>query len=459
MSALLFWNLAVWVVVAGLRFGDDVDLAIGLPATAWPMAAGVSVGLAALSLRRAILAGEAPWRGADRRALWILCGLGPLAFWIAGDRVATTGPEVVLAIVLAVVGLERVVAHRARIFAATTWFATGGRAGRALALGTVVVLGVVAVLARANPDAESSDTKWAFALSTYPLYAMVQLGAVMVLPIAVWSRRGERSPVAIVAGVALLFALVHAPNPVVMSLTGAGMVAWAIAHRHGVGFAWLALSMGLCGAAIAQGVPQDLTQNLRVNAGYVLARQTERAVERYDARVERLASDDAFVDAGGTLRAWLGMLHEEGFGTPPSDRVLDDWSARVRNANRDRIVRMFLDSAEFRRRHGVGALMDGRDRSLLFSTFEPTHPAHAAYERLRSREPDRAPETAFDAFLVELYRVLLQRVPSTDEILGWSPVPPARDRVEVVRVALAQAGIEDPAPWRRPAEGPRWARP
>ena len=139
MTALLLWNLAVWVVVAGLRFGGDLDLALalGIEPVSWPITAGVSVGLALLALRRAIAVGEAPWRDADRRALWILCGLGPLALWITADRVVTSGPEVVVFAILGAVGVERVVAHRARVLRASTWWSTGGRTGAVLALGTL----------------------------------------------------------------------------------------------------------------------------------------------------------------------------------------------------------------------------------------------------------------------------------------------------------------------------------
>lgn len=460
MVALVLWNLAAWIVVAGLRFGDDVDLALfGVRAGSWPMIAGVAAGLAVLAFRREVADERRPCGNRDRLALWILLGLGPLTLWSVGDREPLRGVDTIVFGVMALVGLERVFSHRRDVFRARAWFGVGGTTGRWLALGTAVVLAGLAAVALSVDGVEASPTKWALALATYPLYALVQLAVALVLPARVWRDDGHGARAVVVAA-AVLFALIHAPNPVAMVLTGVGMIGWMLASRRGVGLAWLALSMGLCGATVAQGLPFAWTENLRVNAGFVLARQTERHIRTYDARVDDLASDATFDATGGDLRGWLARLYVEAFADDdPPAWLLDDWTHRTLNANRDRIVRVFLDSAEFRRRHGVERIMEGEDRSLLFSTFEPWHPAQQVYEALRVADPAQPPAPPFEDFLRATYQATLQRVASTEEIEGWDPVPPARDRIEVVRVVLAQAGIEDPAVWRRPPQWPVWARP
>jgi hypothetical protein len=460
MAALLLFHLAGAVLVAGFRFGDDVDLAVGLGPRSWPMLAAVTVGLAALAVRRQVMAGRAPWSSFDRAALWTLAGVGPVVLWAVGDRQALRGVDTFVFGAMAAVGVALLVRHRVRWTRSRPWFGAGGKAGRWLLLGTLVAGAGVGLVILAGPGPEPPTTigGWVLALSTYPLYALVQLGAALALPAFVW-RRDAASPRAIVVACAVLFALIHAPNPLVMGLTGLGMLAWAAAYLRGVGLVWIALSMGLLGALVAQGLPEPTTQNMRVNAGYVLALRTDRHVEAYDARVDRLASDAFHERHGGRLRPWLAAVAREVTGREPAAAVLDDWERRIRHANRDRILRMFLESGEFRRRHGIGRIFEGRDRSLLFSTFEPWHPAHAVYDSLRARDPAAPVDESFEDFLRRVYGAVLGREASIEELEGWSSRLPYRARVEVVRVVLARAGIEDPAPWRRPESWPRWAVP
>ena len=460
MAALLLFHLAGAVLVAGFRFGHDVDLALGLGPRSWPMLAAVTTGLAVLALRRQALAGRAPWSSFDRAALWSLVGVGPVVLWAIGDREAFRGVDTFVFAVMLAIGAAVLVRHRVRWTRTRPWFGTGGKVGRWLLAGTLVAAvllgGVIAVGGRG----ESVDGigGWLLALSTYPLYALVQLGAALALPVFVWRRDGA-PPAVVVLACSVLFALIHAPNPAAVVLTGLGMAGWAAAYQRGVGIVWTALSMGLLGALAAQGLPEPVSRNMRVNAGYVLALQTERHVEAYDARVARLASESFLEDHGGRLRPWLVAVARGATGDEPAPGVLDDWERRIRHANRDRILRMFLESQEFRRRHGIDRVFEGRDRSLLFTTFEPWHPAHVAYDSLRAADPGARVDLSFDDFLRRAYRELLGREASPEELQGWSPRLPRRARVEVVRVVLQRAGIEDPAPWRRPESWPPWAVP
>jgi len=459
MVAIVLWNLAVWIVVAGLRFGVDMDLALPFARRSWPFAAAVSGALFVLAFRREVVEGRRPCSSRDHAALWIILGIGPLLLWIFGDRVVTRGFDAIVLVALALVGLERVVAHRKLVFRRDVWFATGGRVGGALAAGTAVVAVVAFVAGRFAGSGEADPTHWAVALATYPLYAMVQLGATLALPARVWRSKDEHGPRATIAGLAFVFAWIHAPNPLVMVLTGGGMVAWALAHQRRVGFAWIALSMGLAGATVAQSLPDSWTQNMRVGAAYVLALQTERHIDAYDDQVEAWSTDAYWKESGSSTEGWLRAISQDIFGASIANAVLEDWTFRLQHARRRQIVLAFLDTERFRRRHGIERRMDGRDRSLLHSTFAPWHPAQGAVLETLEEDPSNPPVEDFEAFLARIYREVLDRDGSDEEIASWSQEPRPGDRPEIVRHVLGLVGVEDPAEWRRPADPLAWARP
>ena len=457
MLSLVLFHAALCLLVAGLRFGPELDLVLGPLASGWATLTAVLAGLAALALRRELRRGEIPWNDFDTVAAWLILVAGPALLWAVADREITSGIDALVLGAMLALGVVLLFRHRGEWTAARVWFATGGRAGRALLIGTVSALLLIA-FAIAAVRAESAlpePSQWVFALSTYPLYAAVQLGAALVLPVMVWRRRGH-SERAVVTACAVLFLLIHAPNPVALTLTGIGMIGWAWAHLRGVGFVWLALSMGLLGAVVAQGLPQTRTAHMRVGATYVLKRMNDRAIEAYDARVAALASDEFFAASGGTLRDWLRALHVEIVGLFFTGLYLVLSQRRVLPRYRNAIALRFLDSDEFHRRHGIDRYLTGTDRRMFFSTFERWHPAHERLDAVWADDPAAPLAHDWRTHMTRTYEALLDRTPSAPEVDGWPRWPRADDRTDVVRVVLFNAGIDDPAEWRQPDDWPVW---
>ena len=449
MTALLLTHLALVLLIGGLRFGADLDLFLGfaLSPERWAMATGVLLGLAGLALRREVLERRPPWRGRERAAVWSLLVLVPALHWAFGDEVMQWGVDAVLLLLAAVVGWAVVLA---RPVARSGRFWWGDRARPLLVL--VLFTGVGLTLLLTLGDARGAGPlPWL----TYPLYALVQLGLLLELPERLWSREGV-GRLARVLGLSLLFAMVHGPNPVVLLLTAIGMAVWASARIAGAGLLPLALSMGLLGAAAAQALPEESTQHMRVGPGFVLKQARERALLRYDERVGRLASDATFQRAGGTLAGWLDLVHREVFGEAMDEATREGWIALVDARHRAHVVRVVLESEEYRRAHGIQRIMEGSDRSLLFSTFRPWHPAQEPYDELVERARRNATSETHADFVRHVFEVLLGRTPSARGLEEWSPWPAAIRREEIVRRFLEEAGVEDPASWRRPERPLPW---
>jgi hypothetical protein len=405
MTALLLLHLALTLLVAGLRFPDALDLVAPFPLdlTRWATLSGVLLGLSLVALRREHEAGRAPWSNLRRASAWTLLVLVPAILWIVGDLSIERGAEPVVlgAGVLAVVvawrkeGLGR--APQVRILghasASLRWVLPATLIGGALLALTTSLVGTA--------DPVPTTREWAFALLTYPLYAAFQLLFLLVLPWTLWRREGRTEPAAVV-GCALLFSLVHWPNPLLLVATLLSMLVWATAWSRGAGLLPLALSMGLLGGVVAQALPDSVIGHARVGPGYVLRFDYERQLARYDARVEELASDEAWQASGSTLEGWLGQLHRATLGEAASASTLLAWIRHIDAAYRARVILTVLESPEFRRSRGIGRNFREPDRLLLHSTFRPWHPAHAAYDSLRTVGAYHRAGGTFQAFVLLL---------------------------------------------------------
>lgn len=459
MTALLLLHLAFVLLIAGFRFPDALDLVAPFPldTVRWASLCGVLLGLGLVALRREIRAERAPWVDGRRASAWTLLVLVPAILWRVGDLSIERGADSVVIVggVLAVVAAWR-----------RQWRGPGsrlrlvGRAGPNLrwVLPTTLIGGAVLAVAvgfvgMAKPA--PAATEWAWSLATYPIYAFFQLVFLLVLPWSLWRGEGRTESAAIV-GCALLFSLVHWPNPVLLVATFAGMLVWATAWSRGAGLLPLALSMGLLGAVVAQALPAPVIGHARVGPGYVLRSDHERQLAHYDARVGDLASDECWKAAGGTLDDWLDFLHRECLGASAPPTVLRSWVRRIGNAHRARVILTFLESEEFRRKRGIGRNFRASDRRLLHSTFRPWHPSHAAYDSLRTAAAYQRAGGTFPNFVRRLYRELLRRSPSKAELSSWRDHPSAPHRMEIVRSFLARGGQTDPLEFRRRTQPPLW---
>lgn len=443
MIALVLVHLAAIVLIAGLRFPHALDLVFGMPVAPerWAMLSGVLVCIAALALRREIAEGRAPWAGLQRVALWSALVLAPALVWSLGDAEATLGIDLV---VLGGAGLLGWMVVLRRPAARTREFWVGGSRAWWIALGGITA---VAIAALAVQSGVRTHSLWPWL--TYPFYALLQLGVLLELPERIWRHDGV-GRAGRVLGLAVLFALVHGPNPLVLGLTALGMTVWALARTAGVGLVPIALSMGLLGATVARVLPEVETQNMRVGPGYVIKRSRARVLDAYVQRVNDLASDASFVRAGGNLAGWLDLVHREVFDRPIDARTREAWITLLRQRLREQVVRITLESPEYRQRHGIQRLMIGPDRSLLYSTFRPWHPAQEAYAELSARAADRVHEEEHADFVRHVYETLQGRTPSEGEVAAWQPYPDLEGRIEIVRRFLLEAGIPDPGHWDYP---------
>lgn len=441
MVALLLAHLAVLVLVAGLRFVHSLDLVLGfsLSLERWAMLSGVLASLAILALRREIAEGRAPWSSLERAALWIVLVVAPLLVWSLGDAEAAFGADLVVLGVAGVLGWA-VVLRRPPARTRSFWW--GGSRRWCIGLGMLTAV-VIFALVLNDPRRPTSVWPWL----TYPLYASLQLGLLLELPERVWRADGV-GRTARVMGLSVLFALIHGPNAVVLSLTALGMAVWASARIAGVGLVPLALSMGLLGATVAQSLPADETQNMRVGPGYVIKRERARVLAAYVERVRSLASDAAYARGGDTLAGWLDLVHREVFAAPLPDSTRAAWLDLIHARLRAQVVRITLESEEYRTRHGIERFMVGPDRSLLYSTFRPWHPAQAAYAGLSARASERVREEDHASFVRHVYETLQRRTPSDAELAAWRARPDEAGRVEIVRRFLLEAGIADPGHWK-----------
>jgi len=105
-------------------------------------------------------------------------------------------------------------------------------------------------------------------LLLYPLYALLQLAVFLAIPATRLKAAGAR-PLAVTATCAVVFALAHAPNPLLMLVTGLAMLAWAGQFLRGRSLVALALIMGIAATGFRYAVPAQYHADLRIGPDYV----------------------------------------------------------------------------------------------------------------------------------------------------------------------------------------------
>lgn len=252
------------------------------------------------------------------------------------------------------------------------------------------------------------DDPAAIALSVllYPLYAALQLALLLVLPWP-WLMAACRGRwVVAVAAAAILFGLVHWPNPLLMALTAAGMVFWATEHRQGRPLTALALSMGLLATLAAQGLPAHLTRHMRVGPAMVHAHAVPAVVEA------TLTDLSAASPAGPSPRQVIASLYPPVVGRSAHGDELDRWARVVAHEQRCFLAWEFLSSGEFARRH-AGQPPPGMDGARYWTDLPAPWPT-----RIREQAA-RADSGSWQAYIISCYEELLGRTPSAGEVDDW----------------------------------------
>ncbi len=277
------------------------------------------------------------------------------------------------------------------------------------------------------------DFSWQALISSavlYPLFALVQMTVMLVMPAADLRRCGL-SPRSIALACAVVFGLLHWPNPLLAVVTAAAMFLWAEDHLRGRGLISLALGMGLLGAAFSQALPDTWTAHMRVGPGYI------RHAVREDLTANRLwfAPGHGDWDAHPPLPAeFLGALYPGVVGRPLEPQELEVWQKALDRARRRTVIWQFLTSPEYAREQRLGPPPTAEElppdqwqhwrRIIATLDGDPYWQAHGEN---------------WPGYLAGLYEDLLGRKATTGEIAAWTPRLNLEQRHRIVDVLLNHA--------------------
>ncbi|MEZ4386779.1 MAG: hypothetical protein R3D98_04255 [Candidatus Krumholzibacteriia bacterium] len=277
------------------------------------------------------------------------------------------------------------------------------RSGRRWLAGHAIVLAVALAVGLplggfANPPAV------ALSLLLYPLYAALQLLLLLRVPwpwleAASAPRRGPA-----VAAAALLFGLVHWPNPAVMAMTTAGMALWAAEHARGRSLAALAASMGLLATLAAQGLPDPVTHHMRVGPQLVQARALPDLTARTLATLPPTAAP---------IGPFLDALYPSVVGRPATRQELRRWTTVAAHEQRCFLAWQILTSREYGRRH-QGLAPPAMDGSHYWTALAAPWPG-----LIRGQAAAVAADAPWAAYVESCYVRLLGRRPDPAEVAAW----------------------------------------
>ena len=316
-----------------------------------------------------------------------------------------------------------------------TW--TGTRSTWLLDVGLIGLPLVVGLLLGQRPEPAAV----AISILLYPLYALLQLILFLRIPLPRLRALGQ-SPTAATVTAAVLFALIHWPNPVVMVATLAGLLIWGRQYQRGRPLWQLAVVMGLAATTFSQGLPDPLTRHVQVGPGYV---QTQAVAE-----LARATSDSHAPTASATAidAAYLDRIYAGVFGRSADADELARWLELLRRARRCTWAYMVLTSREYAARAAAGTAPTPPAPVQHWSGWPAPWRARLIElsETAANDTTDTAASDGTEAYLRGLYRELLDREASSREIAAWNPRLSVTQRRRLAEVLLTWRDHHGDAP-------------
>ncbi len=255
----------------------------------------------------------------------------------------------------------------------------------------------------------------------YPVFALLQLTVFLVIP-ARRLRAMDAGPTGAALACALVFGLLHWPQPAVLALTVGGMLVWAAAWLRGRPLWQLALVMGWSATTATQFLPDAWTGHMNVGP---------RAVREMAVRDLAAAAGPLPAEPG----RWLAAAYPLTVGRPLQSGEQAAWARGIAREQRACIAWEILLSAEYAARAAAAGLPAPPPLTQHWSDLAPPWPGRiAAMADAAGEETD---------FLRSLYRDLLGRDPASAELDSW-----AWGLVPIQRSALARLLLTERATLR-----------
>jgi Domain of unknown function (DUF4214) len=282
----------------------------------------------------------------------------------------------------------------------------------------IIITPLVAGLAMGNsPDWKAGS----LSLLLYPLYSLLQLAIFLYLPLTRLRAMGvSRENSTLIT--AIVFSLVHWPNPLVMLVTLAGMLIWAQQFQNGRPLWQLALVMGLTATTFTQFLPDDLTRHMRVGPGYV------RSEAVWHLALENSGPEKA------TAPAYIREIYPVTVGRPVHPKELQTWISLLDEARRSTWPYMFMVSDEYRARRSNSGQEMPPPPELHWTTWPPEWKKRVI--RYSSDEFWQDSGENLPGFVTALYREILGRKASEEELILWTKNLSVGQRKRMVEVLL-----------------------
>ncbi|MCP4291553.1 MAG: DUF4214 domain-containing protein [bacterium] len=258
-------------------------------------------------------------------------------------------------------------------------------------------------------------------LLLYPVYAFLQLGIFLFLPVTRLRALGL-SPILTTVLTSLIFAIIHWPNPVVMAATFGGMMVWAHQFQKGRPLWQLALIMGLVATTFSQFLPDDFTRHMRVGPGYVRHEAVTRLAENKDL--------EPSVDA----QEFLSQIYPSCMGREIQANEIVTWLSLIDQSRRYAWANIFIVSSENRTRRELTQQSAPPKPEIHWTQWEPQWKKQV--QDFASDEYWLSHGGNWRTYASALYQDVLNRGASAAELDSWNAKLSVGQRKRLVAALL-----------------------